>query len=149
MNNQNFDPFKQEDPQANASGNTYFAPEGNTAPQQTPAPQKTPAPQQGGYYFQPPAPQKQPTPGMAIASLVMGILSILCCSGLLSYIFGPLGIIFALTAPKNEQGERHSLSRTGLICSIVGLVLSVVYFVFLVVGIMTGYFELDTNYYYY
>ncbi len=142
MNNQNFDPFKQEEPQANTSGNTYFAPEGNTAPQQTPAPQ------QGGYYFQPPAPQKQPTPGMAIASLVMGILSILCCSGLLSYVFGPLGIIFALITPKNEQGERHSFSRVGLICSIVGLVLSVVYFVFLVVGIMTGYIEVDTNYYY-
>ena len=54
--------------------------------------------------------------GLAIASLILGIVSILCGGG----IFSIVGIILAIVAKKKGQAGPHTV---GLILSIVGLVL--------------------------
>ncbi len=79
----------------------------------------------GGQY---PQYEEQPSGnrGMAIASLVVGILSILCCCcAYLSVILGIVGIVLAvLSRPKD--GKFEGVAMGGLICSIVGLVLGVI-----------------------
>ncbi len=71
------------------------------------------------------------TPGLAIAALVMGILSIVltcCCGG--GIIFGIAGLIMAIIANKQNK---TGVGTAGLICSIVGIVLNVfsmIYYVF-------------------
>jgi len=71
------------------------------------------------------------TNGFATASLVCGILSVLCCCG---FPIGVLGIIFALVAtskikdrPDLYQGR--NLAIIGLILSLISLVLSVLMFI--------------------
>ena len=64
--------------------------------------------------------------GFAIASLVMGILSILtCCCWIISIIFAVLGIIFFFVQPKDSEGNRPTMATIGLILSIVGLVVAI------------------------
>ncbi|MCR5700755.1 MAG: DUF4190 domain-containing protein [Lachnospiraceae bacterium] len=64
--------------------------------------------------------------GFAIASLVMGILSLLsCCCTFLSIIFGILGIIFSCVQKKDAEGNKPGMAIVGLILSILGLVISV------------------------
>ena len=61
--------------------------------------------------------------GLAIASLILGILSILCGGG----IFGIVGLILAIVAKKKGQAGPHTV---GLILSIVGLVLGLIIGIF-------------------
>lgn len=66
---------------------------------------------------------------LATASFVMGIISlvsILCCC---PFIFSALGIIFALLSKGAEKVLRQR-AKTGLILSIIGMVVSVVITVF-------------------
>ena len=63
--------------------------------------------------------------GLAIASLILGILSILCGGG----IFGIVGLILAIVAKKKGQAGPHTI---GMILSIIGLVLG------LIAGIVIG-----------
>lgn len=62
--------------------------------------------------------------GMAIASMVMGILSLVscCCCGI-GVIFGALGIIFALLSRGEEPMD--SAAKAGLIMSAAGIAFSV------------------------
>ncbi len=74
---------------------------------------------------------------MAIASLVMGILSLLCCCcGYAGIGFGALGIIFALLSKKEEP--MCSQAKTGLILSIIGLVMTVVVVIFFIIAEATS-----------
>ncbi|MBP5565153.1 MAG: hypothetical protein J6X45_05470 [Lachnospiraceae bacterium] len=57
--------------------------------------------------------------GLAIASLILGIVSILCGGG----IFGIVGLILAIVAKKKGQAGPHTV---GLILSIIGLVLGLI-----------------------
>ena len=88
----------------------------------------------GNQYNQYQAPQpplgggKEPGHGMAVASLVMGILSlVLWCICLGYIIFAPLGIIFAAVAKK--QGSTSGMSTAGLVTSIVSIVTGILYWV--------------------
>lgn len=71
------------------------------------------------------------TPGLAIAALVMGIISIVltcCCGG--GIIFGIAGLIMAIIANKQSKS---GVGTAGLICSIVGIVFNVfsmIYYIF-------------------
>ncbi|MCM1181345.1 MAG: DUF4190 domain-containing protein [Clostridium sp.] len=69
--------------------------------------------------------------GFAIASLVMGILSILssCCCGFGS-LFGILGIIFGCIQQKNENGQKPGMAIAGLITSGIGLLLGILSIIF-------------------
>lgn len=74
--------------------------------------------------------QMLPTSGKAIASLVLGICSIVGCVfyGIPSLICGPLAIIFALMAKRQVAdakagGSSAGMATAGLVCGIVGLCL--------------------------
>ena len=74
--------------------------------------------QQQAYYMQPAAPS-----GRAIGSLICGILAIvMCASGPVALILAIVGLILALTS--NKAFGKTGTSKGGLVCSIVGGVLS-------------------------
>ena len=86
----------------------------------------------------------QPEPvsnGFAIASLVMGILSIItCCCYFLSILFGILGIIFSCVQPKDSEGKKPTMATVGLILSIIGVVIGLSIIIFnVVLGFRGGY----------
>ena len=109
--------------------NQNSTPQNNGYPQNypiAPPPQNTYRP--AGEYQYPPEPEKN---GMAIASLVMGILSLLCCCcGYAGVGFGALGIIFALLSRKEEP--MCSQAKTGLILSCIGLAMTVIVVIFFI-----------------
>lgn len=68
-----------------------------------------------------PMPEQSPN-HMATASLVMGILAVVtCCCYFVAFIFGGLGIIFALLSRTDEK--MCGQAKAGLILSIVGFVI--------------------------
>lgn len=85
----------------------------------------TPEPNYNTYNEAPQSPNQAPQDGQgfAIASLVLGILSICCCA---SFI-GVLGIIFGVLA--KNKGYKGAMATAGLICGIVGTVLWVIFFI--------------------
>ena len=91
----------------------------------------TPNEEQGGAPYTPncdpymmPPEQKQ-SKGFAIASLVLGIASIVCCClDVVSVVCAILAIVFAVLS-RRQLGEFHGMAIAGLICGIVGLALSV------------------------
>lgn len=68
---------------------------------------------------------------MGVASLVLGIISIVAaCFGLgvpFGAILGLIGVILGAVGRKNP--EKAGISTGGLVCSIIGLVLSLVFFI--------------------
>ena len=74
-------------------------------------------------------PVEKPGPnGFQVASLIVGILSIVCCCwGLFSIILAVAGIILAIVG--NKQCK-HGVGTGGLACSIIGLVLAVILLAF-------------------
>jgi len=79
--------------------------------------------------------------GKAVASLVLGVISIptcLCC-GLLGVVLGPLAIVFAKMAQNDiERGIASTgsagMANAGLICGIVGTALGAVSLVLGIIG---------------
>ena len=84
------------------------------------------------YYPQPqPEPQKQ-TNGAAVAALILGIVSMLCC-GLPASI---AAIICAIVSKnKSPDGKMNGMAIAGLILGIVGVVMTVIS---LIVTMTTG-----------
>ncbi len=75
--------------------------------------------QQNAYqpnYNQAPAPA-QPGKGLAIASLVLGIISFLCFPA----ITGTLGIIFGGVA--KSKGFKGGMATAGIVCGVIGVAL--------------------------
>ena len=72
-------------------------------------------------------PQPQKSNGLNIACLILGIVSIVCCCvyGIISIICGILAIVFFVLSKKN--GNTNGIAVAGLICSIFGLVLGLIY----------------------
>ena len=118
------------------------------APQQPPQWQQPQQPPQSPYpqaQYVPPRSQPpfQPTEqiGFSIAGLVMGIVRILSscfCSG---WIFGILGLVFAIVG-KNKAPSQQGLNIAGLVLSIIALAIGL-FFLFI------GFFSEYDPYYYY
>lgn len=83
-----------------------------------------------------PEPQKN-TNVKAILALVFGILSILtcCCYGVVSIILGIVGIVMAVLAKKENMGQFPGMAIAGLVCSIIGILLGVAYWILFLIGI--------------
>ncbi len=128
MDGQNFQ-NEQDNQTAGTSDNTYTNSYTGNYQDNTQYTQST--------YVEPTAAENA-TPGLAIASLVMGILSIVlsCCCGV-GIIFAIAGIIMAIVANKQTKS---GIGTAGLICSIVGAVFSVLgliyFFVFGAAAVM-------------
>ena len=99
--------------------------------------------QPGGYYSDYP-PRRSSGGPMVTASLVMGILSIvlMCCG--LSYVFGALGIIFALLSRKD--GPMDSQAKIGIGLSIAGSVIGIVIVAFAVTSNLSYYTDFMRQY---
>ena len=74
--------------------------------------------------------------GLAIASLVMGILAIVTSIFMIGIIFAGLGISFALLS--RGAGSMHGVAIGGLVCSIVALIISFLVLVFLGIFMAAG-----------
>ena len=109
--------------------NPYGQPAGNpnpygqpvTNPYGNPNPYGQPNPYGNPYGMPDPnMKQAQPYHGLAIASLVLGILSFFC----FGLIAGGLAIVFAAIAKGN--GNKSGVATAGLVCGIVGFVLTLI-----------------------
>ena len=87
--------------------------------------------------------QMLPTSGKAVASMVLGICSIVGCMfyGVPALVCGPLAIIFAKQANgqvrRGEAGESsRGMALAGLICGIIGLCLALLFGGFIIVMII-------------
>lgn len=88
-------------------------------------------PNSNGNYYQNPYNNTKPNPnnqGMAIASMVCGILSICTCwcYGIVGLILAILALVFYGIHKKSNPGVKSGVATAGLVCGIVGLVLSIV-----------------------
>lgn len=104
----------------------------------------------GQYGQQPYYPQLQPnkTDGKAVVSLILGILSIsTSCSYGFGLIFGIPGLILAMLSRKSTQqqpygtpnsGNSAGLATAGMICSIIGTVLSAIMLIILIILFALG-----------
>jgi hypothetical protein len=86
-----------------------------------------------------------PTSGKAIASLVLGILSMpsCFCVGIIAVLMGSGAIVLAMMAQKDVAagragGASKGMAIAGLICGIVGVLLGLVYVVLFVIGLISG-----------
>ena len=81
--------------------------------------------QQPVYYVQSSTANEPPAKGLATASLVLGIISLLglsCCGG--GTLFGIVGFILGLVS--KGQGNKTGTSTAGIVTSILGVVLGIV-----------------------
>lgn len=87
------------------------------------------------YTPQPNVNEPNPGHGLAIASLVLGIISIVsCCCVYLSVVAGVVGVVLAiLSKNKSKDNKFEGLAMAGLVCSIIGVVISVGYIVYVIV----------------
>ena len=83
--------------------------------------------------------------GLQIASLVLGIISILlcCCYGAPSVIMGIIGLVCGI---KGNKENKNGVGTAGIVCSIIGLifgVISLIYYFIVGAAILS-----DPNYFY-
>ena len=72
--------------------------------------------------------EKKPGNGFAIASLVLGIFSLLCCClWYVSLACGVLSVVFAIVQ-KKRAGDMGGMALAGMICGIVGAVIALLIF---------------------
>lgn len=85
------------------------------------------------YYGEPQ--QNNDNKGLAIASMVVGIVSILasCWKPLIGLIAGIVAIVLAVMHNKNNS--KNGMATAGLVCGIVAIVLSVIIFVIAALGL--------------
>ncbi len=86
-------------------------------------------------YVDPPMPTSETKKGKAIASLCLGIASVICCCccNFVGIIAGIIGIILACLS-KKENGKFSGMAMTGLIFSICGTAFGVLSLIIGVVG---------------
>ena len=116
-------PYGNPNPNSNPYGQTNTNPYGQpvTNPYGNPNPYGQPNPYGNPYGMPDPnMKQAQPYHGLAIASLVLGILSFFC----FGLIAGGLAIVFAAIAKGN--GNKSGVATAGLVCGIVGFVLTLI-----------------------
>lgn len=67
-----------------------------------------------------PAPAKEPVNGLAVGSLICGLVSLICCCcGSLSLILGIVAVVLAILSKKNAP-KMSGMALGGLICGIIG-----------------------------
>lgn len=131
-------------------GNLYSAPENNTSAGNTYNSYNNPVnntnqPYQNtsgsynysgsDYYNQPEQPQSSSN-GFAVASMILGILAIPlgCCYGI-GIVFAIISIVMAFIGKKNNGGSFGGMGLAGIICSCIGILMGVLFWVFLLIGL--------------
>ncbi len=84
--------------------------------------------------------------GMAIGSLVCGILSIVgscwCCG--LNLILAIVGLVLGIIGKK--KAGKSGMALAGIICSVIGLIISIIYTIYVIVVGVSG--SMEPTYYY-
>lgn len=93
-----------------------YAPQGNFQPQYA---------QQPNPQFAPVIPGDSSKNGFAIASLVLGIISVTCCSG-----YGVLSILALIFGILSLKSQKRGMAIAGIVLGVVGLVFLVIVTVF-------------------
>lgn len=113
------------------------------APVPPPAPGAYPPPMPG----QPPMPGAYPPPapkqskGLAIASMVLGICSLVFCwSPFLALICSIIGLVLGIIGKKKQQG---GMALAGIITSSIGLAISVILIIIAVVAVIGAFGSLS------
>lgn len=132
-------------PNTGAGGNDLPGGSGYQQPYQT-QPQQTYT--QGGYYAAAPA-QPQKASGLAIASMVCGIISIVICC--VWYLAAPLSIAAIVMGIINNVTKKGGtgMAIAGIVTGAIGLLLVIALFAMVFAGIYSGsvdWSELMTNY---
>lgn len=85
--------------------------------------------------------------GYSVTALVLGILSIVlcCCYGIIGIILGTIGIVFAVKFKTSNNGRMNAPATIGLICSIIGLVLSTIMLIY-TIYVLVNYKEITQLY---
>ena len=94
------------------------------------------------------APEEKKLIGLSIASMVLGILSILCC--LVWYVggfFAIVGLILGIVA-KTKKCAGKGMALAGIICSVLGLLIAAVTLVVVIIGVVTNAAATASYYYY-
>jgi hypothetical protein len=109
-------------PRVNVS--KQFPPQGRAAPVSIPL----------GYIYAP----TSPTNGKAVASMVLGILSIALCwlYGIVGLVLGILAIVFGVQGRRRPDG--HGMATAGLVTGILGVVFSTFWVIVFVAVLATG-----------
>lgn len=70
--------------------------------------------------------------GLQIASLVLGIISILlcCCYGAPSVIMGIIGLVCGI---KGNKENKNGVGTAGIVCSIIGLIFGVISLIYYII----------------
>lgn len=85
------------------------------------------------------------TPGKAVASIILGIVSIVCsCSGLISLVCSIIGLVLCGQMKRELQGLPGT-GKAGMALNIIGLVLGIFGILFWLILILFG--EWEVNYY--
>lgn len=163
----NYDPYNQQPaqgqqyaqnqqqydlpPQNGQNGQNPYGAQGGFNYNQQNVPQGGYVPPQGyyanqGYGYNAPYQQPQQSTGMAVASLVLGILSI--CTGLFMFnvpflfLFPIIGIILGIVFKCKKLPVGKGMSTAGIITSAIGLAIPIALLVFVVVMLLTHGAEL-------
>lgn len=86
--------------------------------------------------------------GLQIASLVLGIISILlcCCYGAPSVIMGIIGLVCGI---KGNKENKNGIGTAGIVCSIIGLILGLISLIYyIIVGAALVNVGSDPSYWY-
>ena len=118
-------------------GQPYGQPQYGQPPSYPPPPPGAP----GGYQ------QPQQTSPLAITSLVLGIVGLLCCT---IFILSAGAVVTGFLARKQiaeSQGriKGGGMATAGLVLGGVGILLAIVYWVLFVTGVFTNNFYFDTT----
>lgn len=98
----------------------------NNGGQVNPNPTPTDAPLEPETVVNPGQEPAKEVNGMAIGSLVCGIISIIsCCAGIAALIFGIVAIVLGAKSRKNSDGSNSGVALGGLICGIIGVVIGI------------------------
>lgn len=92
------------------------------------------APTYNNVYVEPAEPVSK---GLAIGSLVCGILSIVCCCCGINVIAGITGIILGCIQKKDENGKKPGMAIAGIITSSVGLLFAIIYLILNLLGVVS------------
>lgn len=124
-------------PQYDTQAQYNAAPQFDAQPQYTQPQYAQPQYAQPQYAAQPA--KKSNKIGFAIASLVLGIISILtCCCCEIGALFGIPGIILGgIAISKKYDGKGMAIA--GVICSVIGIVICIVYWVLFCCGALDSY----------
>lgn len=86
--------------------------------------------------------------GTAIASMILGIVSIvLCCSSILGMIAGVIAIVLAQKERNSGRGD-NGYVKAGFICGIIGAILSVLMLIYYIVVMLIGGVVSTSHWYY-